>query len=157
MTTPSRTAGKPRRKDLALTTVQAMLPLVRGIVAEIVTAQMQIADLTPRKEHLDQFRRELVWQERQDRYRLADDLSRHEKTITDATAELKELGVVMIDLALGRVGFPTRVDDEKAYFSWQPNEPQVAYWHFAGERSRRPIPNDWRQETPVPVRAGRRG
>jgi hypothetical protein len=63
--------------------------------------------------------------------------------LEDALAELEVLGVALIDARQGRVGLPTVVNGRLAYFSWQPGDPALQYWHFPEEAQRRPIPPGW--------------
>src|SRR5690349_20380312 len=109
-TTPNRAtnpAGKPRKKEVALdlTTARQMLPLVKSIVTDIVTSRRALADLTPEQERLDRHRRDLVWQERQRRYQLTDEIAAVEKTLTVAVGELSGLGVNLVDEVVGEVDF----------------------------------------------------
>ena len=60
-----------------------------------------------------------------------------------ALAELQELGVELLDPAVGRVGFPTVVNDRPAFFSWRLGEEVLEHWHFVGETIRRAIPTAW--------------
>jgi hypothetical protein len=135
---------------LDLPTVRKMLPLVRHIVAELMANEQQMGTLLWEQEGLERNRRTLTWPERQRRYFLQDEAAKLELRRTDAVAELKVLGVVVIDPAHGRVGFPTIVNTKPAFFSWQPEEEDVGYWHFAGDGDRRrPIPASWAQEEPL--------
>src|SRR5207244_13501749 len=100
--TPNRAsnpAGKPRRKEITLDlpTARGMLPLVRSIVSDIVTSRTALNRLTPEQERLDRHRRDLVWQERQRRYQLQDEIRAAEKSITTALSELPDLGLNLID------------------------------------------------------------
>ncbi len=141
----SNSAGKPRKKEvtLDLTTARQMLPLVRSIVADILTARRAIGKLTPEQERLDRQRRELVWQERQRRYQVIDEIAAAEKAWTAAVTELNSLGVTLVDDEAGEVDFPTKVNGRTAAFSWLVGEDALRHWHYSDEESRRPIPADW--------------
>jgi hypothetical protein len=135
---------------LNLPTVRKMLPLVRHIVAELLEAEQQLGSLLWEQGGLDRNRRNLSWPERQRRYFLQDEITRREQQRRDAVSELEGLGVAVIDSVHGRVGFPTIVNTQPAFFSWQPGEEDVVYWHFAGDSERRrPIPAKWAQEAPL--------
>lgn len=158
-TTPNRAsnpAGKPRRKDthLDLKTARRMLPLVRSIVTDIIGNQQVLTRLTPEQERLDRHRRDLVWQERERRYQVREEIATLEKKLANARTELTELGITLIDGEAGMVDFPTKVNSRAAAFSWQVGEDGISYWHYAGEELKRPIPTDWDQATSgvVPVR-----
>jgi hypothetical protein len=145
--------SRPSKREaivLDLPTVRRMLPLVRHIVAELLGYEQQLVALLWEQEGLERNRRNLSWPERQRRYFLQDEAARIELKRTDAVAELKGLGVLVIDPVQGRVGFPTIVNTKPAFFSWQPGEDEVNYWHFAGDSDRRrPIPASWADEEPL--------
>jgi hypothetical protein len=152
--TPNRAsnpAGKPRKKDVThdLTTARQMLPLVRSIVTDIVTSRRVIAALTPEQERLDRHRRDLVWQERQRRYQVTDEIAAAEQTLTTATIELAGLGVNLVDGDSGEVDFPTKVNGRAAAFTWRLGDDGVRHWRYQGEEQVRPIPTDWEGKTPV--------
>ena len=156
--TPNRAtnpADKPRKKAVALdlTTARQMLPLVKSIVADIVTSRQAIAKLTPEQERLDRHRRDLVWLERQRRYQIGDELAAAEKSLSVAVGELSGLGVNLIDDLAGEVDFPTKINGRPAAFTWRYGEEGVRNWHYQGEDQLRPIPADWEGHTPLtPVR-----
>ncbi|MBX9622714.1 MAG: DUF2203 domain-containing protein [Gemmataceae bacterium] len=155
--TPNRAgnpAGKPRRKDttLDLPTARQMLPLVKSIVADIVTTRTALDRLAPEQERLDRQRRDLAWQERQRRYQVSEDIRSAEQSLTAAAAELASLGVNLLDDAAGEVDFPTKVNGRSAAFSWKLGEERVGHWHYTGEETRRPIPADWDLPAAAPAR-----
>jgi len=146
--TPRRAFGSSdqlRRSDIALdlTTARKMLPLVRQIVGDIVTCRQTLNKLHPEQENLDRHRRDLVWQERQRRYHIAEAIASTEKELASALKELRTLGVTLIDGVAGEVEFPTKVNGKSALFQWKAGEDDLQYWHYADEEARRPIPNDW--------------
>jgi hypothetical protein len=141
----SNSAGKPRKKEvtLDLSTARQMLPLVKSIVSDLVTSRRALNKLAPEQQRLDRQRRELVWQERQRRYQVADEIVAAEKAWSKALGELNELGITLVDDELGEVDFPTKVNGRTAAFSWIAGEEALRHWHYADEESRRPIPSDW--------------
>ncbi len=141
----SNSAGKPRKKEvtLDLSTARQMLPLVKSIVSDLVTSRRALNTLAPEQQRLDRQRRELVWQERQRRYQVADEIVAAEKAWSKALGELNELGITLVDDELGEVDFPTKVNGRTAAFSWIAGEEALRHWHYADEESRRPIPSDW--------------
>ena len=155
--TPNRAtnpAGKPRRKEttLDLSTARQMLPLVKSIVSDIVTSRIALNKLAPEQERLDRHRRDLVWQERQRRYQVGEEITAAEKHMTTAVGELTALGVNLVDDEAGEVDFPTRINGRSAAFNWKLGEELVSHWHYSGEEQRRPIPADWDQTPVAPVR-----
>ena len=79
------------------------------------------------------------------KYQVREEVAELERLLQEALAELEVLGVILID-AEGSIGFPTLVNDRKAFFSWRPGEEGIRSWHFAGESVCRPIPNSWLRE-----------
>lgn len=152
----SDASDKPGRGEtvLSLHTVQRMLPLVQRIVEDILVTQGALRRLEPEEEVLDRNKRTLAWPQRQRRYQVKDDLARNNNELEVALGELRDLGVVLLDLDHGLVGFPTMVNNRRAYFSWQPGDKQMQYWTFADEDTRRPIPPAWLKEV-VPASGGR--
>jgi len=149
--TPNRAtnpAGKPRKKNITLdlTTARQMLPLVKSIVSDIVNSRQAIARLTPEHERLERHRRDLVWQERQRRYHLTDEIAAAEKVLTVAVGELSGLGVSLVSDEDGEIEFPTKINGRAAAFTWRLGEDAVRNWHFQGEEQLRPIPADWDRE-----------
>ena len=156
--TPNRagnSAGKPRKKEVSLdlTTARQMLPLVKSIVADIVNSRRALNKLTPEQERLERQRRDLVWQERQRRYQVIDEIAAAEKTWATAIGELNNLGITLVDDEVGEVDFPTKVNGRTAAFSWLSGEEALRHWHYTDEESRRPIPADWdKAGTATPIR-----
>jgi hypothetical protein len=141
-------SDKPERGEvnLNLKTVQRMLPLVQRIVDDILASKKAVLQLQPQEQSLDRQRRELTWPERQRRYQIKDEITQADSSLQDAISELRELGVVLLDSDQGRVGFPTLVNNRRAYFSWHPGEEGLHSWQFADEDLTRPIPTAWLKE-----------
>jgi hypothetical protein len=131
---------------LNLKTVHKMLPLVRGIVADLLDRHHHIAALQPQEARLHRQRRSLDWAQRKQRYLLQSDIATHDSGMQDALEELNQLGVVLLDAEEGRVGFPTLVNNRPAFFTWRPGEDGPHTWQFAEENVARPIPAAWLQE-----------
>ena len=134
---------------LSLKTVQKMLPLVQRIVEDLLDGQRTLVRLHPEEEMLDRRKRTLDWPGRQRRYRLKEEIAQIENGLLAARDELELLGVVLLDAESGRVGFPTMVNNRKAFFSWQPGENGLHSWHFEEETQCRPIPPAWLKEIGV--------
>lgn len=131
---------------LSLSTVQRMLPLVRQIVEDVLRSQKVLDRLMPEQDRLDRQRRGLAWPERQRRYQLQEEVSKADRELQDSLLELQMLGVALLDPDSGRVGFPTMVNNRRAYFSWRLGEENLRNWHFAEESMCRPIPQAWLKE-----------
>lgn len=132
-----------RTPVLSLTTARRMLPLVQRIVDEFLVSQRNRSQLQPEEERLHRIRRTLTWPERSRRYAIQEELAQLDRSITEALAEMDGLGVALLDSEEGRIGFPTKVNGKKAYFSWQPGEATLRHWHFAQEGTLRTIPAAW--------------
>jgi hypothetical protein len=131
---------------LSLKTVHKMLPLVQQIASDIVTSFRTMERLQPEEERLDRGRRSLDWPGRKRRYEIKEELAKAQKDLEVAQAELRELGVVVLDDLEGRIGFPTMVNNRQAYFSWHVGEDGLHNWRFADEVADRPIPASWLKE-----------
>jgi hypothetical protein len=123
-----------------------MLPLVRRIIQDARKTQQALDQLLPEQDRLERQKRTLDWPARSRRYRLHEEIADHEHNLQDARAELEFLGVDLLDLDKGQVGFPTVVNGRDAYFSWRLGEDDVMHWHFAAETLRRRIPSSWMAE-----------
>jgi hypothetical protein len=134
---------------LSLKTVQRMLPLVQRILDDVVNNQQTLEKLLPEQERLDRQKRDLAWPERQRRYDLLEQLTTATNKLQSAKDELQDLGVALLDPHQGRVGFPTLVNNRRAFFSWQMGEDGLHSWHFAEESVFRPIPAAWLKELSI--------
>jgi hypothetical protein len=143
-----RATSIPEMPEVAfsLKTVHKMLPLVERIVADILLGHQALQKLEPEQARLDRQRRTLDWPARQRRYQLQEDALQVERGLSGAREELAGLGVVLLDEDLGRVGFPTMVNNRRAFFSWRKGEEGLHSWHFAEENACRPIPAAWLKE-----------
>jgi hypothetical protein len=151
---PKRAFGssaKSKRKEvnLDLSTARQMLPLIRSIVNDIIQTQAHLQKLQPEQDSLDRHRHDLVWAERDRRYRIHEEITAAEKALKTAVGELNDLGIALLDKERGKVAFPTRINGRPAAFSWLPEEENVNYWSYEEEEIRRPIPPDWTPGTPL--------
>jgi hypothetical protein len=131
--------------DRLLTWVAAsrMLPLVQHIVGEVTDCQHRLATMQLEKDRLDRHRRDLSWPERSRRYQLGEDITAGEQSLRAAFHELDGLGLSLLDIETGQVGFPTKVNNRPAFFSWLPGEKTLSFWQYADDSERRPIPAGW--------------
>lgn len=134
---------------------RAMLPLVSRVALDIAARNDRLALLKPELEHLDQNRRTLGWPQRQRRYQIEEEIALLDSELRTLNAELEALGLILLDADCGLVGFPTRVNDQSAYFSWMPGESELESWNYAGEFCRRPVPTEW-TKAPAPRSRPRR-
>jgi len=124
---------------------RSMLPLVRQIIADILRHGALLAQLRPEKTRLDQLRLSLAWPQRHRRYQLSEEIVQAEARLQEARAELDVLGVTLVDAEIGQVGFPTIVNNRRAFFSWRPQDENLDFWHFVENAHRRPVPADWKE------------
>jgi hypothetical protein len=134
---------------------RAMLPLVEHIAGEIAHHHECLGRLRPEQAQLDRQRQSLDWPGRARRYQLQEEITTVEGDLQRACTELDSLGLVLLHGPTGLVGFPTIVNDRRAFFSWRPGEEEgPGYWSFAGDDVRHPVPPSW---TKPPVERPRRG
>jgi hypothetical protein len=126
-----------------LPTVQRMLPLVRRIGDEILTARRRLGELLPGLRALDKRRRHLDWPARRRRYVIQEEVACELARLSDARAELEVLGLLLLRTFDAEIGFPTVVNNRAALFVWRPTEESVQHWKFPGEVMLRPIPVNW--------------
>ena len=122
---------------------RAMLPLVGRIAADVVRHHQRLAQLRPELAQLERNRRQLSWPQRSRRYQLEEEIAGTEGSLRAAVGELDALGVALLEGSVGLVGFPTLVNERRSYFSWQPGEDAIAWWNYADDRVRRPVPHEW--------------
>ena len=138
----------PEGRDIVLNlnTANRMLPLVQRVVDDILISHQTIDRLQPELDRLDRHKRDLVWLERQRRYQVSEEVAAAERKLGEAVEELSILGVTLLEAGSGRIGFPTLVNDRRAYFSWHLGEDRLQNWRFADEDIDRPIPPSWLKE-----------
>jgi hypothetical protein len=158
-----RTSGPAGRRDsteglLTWETASAMLPLAGRIAADLLVHQQRLAALLGEKADLDDRRHQLAWPARSRRYEIASEIAQLEEELRRFQAELQRLGVALLDPHVGLLGFPTIVNDQRAYFSWKPDEPVLAYWNYLADRNRHPVPSEWTRPAheSLPARRKRR-
>lgn len=122
---------------------KAMLPLVGRIASDLRGRHERLCQLYSELAHLEKHRRDLDWPRRQRRYQLEDEVNAVEADLRTLSGELESLGLALLDSTCGLIGFPTRVNDRQAYFSWMPGDAELSYWSYAGDHNRRPVPHDW--------------
>ena len=145
---------RPGPNDLVLTwdASRAMLPLVGRIAADVVRCHGRLARLRPEQARLERRKETLAWPERARRYQLRDEAVALERELVQLGGELEALGVVLLDAVSGLVGFPTVVNNRRAYFSWKPGEDGLRFWNFAGDAVRRPVPASWTRPPERPAK-----
>src|SRR4051794_41105694 len=112
-----------RRKSPKLFTVaeaNAMLPLVRAIVTDIVT---RANDLRDRQERLERIRsghkKSLGDAHAAEVGQAEQDFLRDQEQLQECHAELTNLGIELKDFFSGLVDFPSSMDDRVVYLCWR--------------------------------------
>jgi hypothetical protein len=149
-------ASEQSGRDVVLTleTSTAMLPLVERVAADLVQHQQKLSELYQEREVLDERRHTLDWPKRSRRYAVQEEIALHERFLREVLTELDGLGLFLLDPARGMIGFPTRVNNQRAHFSWMPGEAGIQFWSYTGDTVRRPIPEHWTKPA-IPPRRGR--
>jgi len=133
-------AGK---KYFTVTEANAMLPLVRAIVDDIVQLKNEIEE---RSERLRNVRR-LPGQRRgednpydEEVQQIEVEIEKENDRLEEFCDELRRLGVELKDPRVGLIDFLTQIEGREAYLYWKLGEGDIAYWHeieagFAGRQS----------------------
>ncbi len=137
----------PQDRVLTWQASRAMLPLVGQIAQDVMQHHERLCRLQPEFDHLERNRRTLSWPARSRRYQLEEEMIDLQKELRSTMTELDALGVALLDPARGMVGFPTLVNERRAFFSWQPGEEGLLFWNYADDPTRHPVPASW-TETP---------
>jgi hypothetical protein len=72
---------------------------------------------------------------------IQNDLREDAAHLDDYISELEQLGVILRSAHEGIVDFPTVIEDQAAFFTWQMEQTDVTEFHWASESTadRRPI------------------
>ena len=134
-------------KVLNLRTVQKMLPYVQSIVSELTDRRRLLTELHPEQGRLERKKRHLPGKNA--KLATASRTKSPSRIAASRTSSMSSasLGVVVLDVDEGRIGFPTMVNNRPAYFTWTPGEEGLHSWQFAEENVPRPIPFAWFKET----------
>jgi hypothetical protein len=137
MNTP---AGK---KYFTVAEANAMLPLVRAIVDDIVALYNEVHE---RRDRLAKVRRLPGHRRDEDNpydeevQQIEDEIEKDGQRLNEFCDELRRLGVELKDPVIGLVDFLAQIDGRDAYLCWKLGEGEIAYWHelnagFSGRQS----------------------
>lgn len=118
----------------------AMLPLVRSIIRDIVELARDLRERQDRLSRIKPPERGVMLQAYEEEVALAQgDMGRDEEKMDQFFDELRRLGIELKDPLTGLIDFPAWMDDREVYLCWRLGEPDVAHWHeldagFAGRR-----------------------
>jgi hypothetical protein len=130
------------KKYFTLAEANAMLPLVRAIVDDIVTLYN---DVQERRERLAKVRQAHGHRRDDDTYdeevqQIEDEIEKDYDRLNEFGDELRRLGVELKDPVSGLVDFLTQIDGREAYLCWKLGEGEITFWHelnagFSGRQS----------------------
>jgi hypothetical protein len=98
--------------------------LVRKVVKDIVDCYAQLMRLRTEREELAVKR---TSPERAEELRVR--IAASVETLRNLQAELADVGCELKDWVTGCVDFPAMRAGRRVWLCWQPDEPEVAYWH----------------------------
>jgi hypothetical protein len=122
-------AEKADKKYFTVAEANAMLPLVRAIIRDIVALH---EDLVERRQRLDRSQDErgtMTAAHQEERQHLEDEIERDYERLQEYALELHRLGIHLKDPRVGLVDFPCWMDGREVYLCWKQDEPEVAHWH----------------------------
>lgn len=109
------------------------LPLVRAIVADIVTLHRDLDERRSRLERVQQVPGTSMRSEdcmhSQELKQIEEGLAADETRLTEYATELSQLGVELKDASVGLVDFRTRMGNREAFLCWKLGEPEISFWH----------------------------
>ncbi len=112
-----------------LNKARKMLPLVRSITNDLANDFKELRTQGAKRQELKN--PDMALEERME------DLSRR---VEAQLQELVDLGVVIRDLELGIVEFPTLMQGKPAYFCWSPKDGTITSWHLQNSGKRQSLP-----------------
>lgn len=130
------------KKYFTVAEANAMLPLVRAIVDDIVTLYN---DVQERRERLAKVRQAHGHRRDDDSYdeevqQIEDEIEKDYDRLNEFGDELRRLGVELKDPVSGLIDFLTQIDGREAYLCWKLGEGEITFWHelnagFGGRQS----------------------
>jgi hypothetical protein len=143
------------RKLFTVAQANAMLPLVRAIVTDLVSLTREVVERRQRMAHLfaddesaddsdaDDAESDASRDDpyRQERRHVEEQMGRDAQRLRELVDELRELGVEPKDALMGLVDFPAVRDGRTICLCWKLDEPEVQFWHEweAGFAGRQPL------------------
>jgi len=125
----------------------SMLPLVRRIVDDLMASDRQLLLIEEKRDLLFQKRSSLDWKGRSDLYHSQDEIKRLSSHLRGLLVELEQVGITLLDAERGMIGFPTLVNNRRAFFTWRPGEDGIEWWCYSSEPDRRHVPQSWKKES----------
>ncbi len=125
----------------------SMLPLVHRIVEDLMASDRQLLLTEEKRDLLYHKRSSLDWKGRSDLYHCQDEIKRLSSYLRGLLIELEQIGITLLDAERGMIGFPTLVNNRRAFFTWKPGESVIEWWCYSCEPDRRHVPPAWRKES----------
>jgi hypothetical protein len=132
----------------SLEQANAMLPLLRLIVADISLAHRELAERKLQFHRMVRRRegkigaKSQVYDDEVEETRT--DLRVETEQLEELISELEGLGVILRSAYDGIVDFPMVMNEKAAYYCWKMGDRDVSSWHYPRESysERRPVPVD---------------
>ncbi|MCY2947551.1 MAG: DUF2203 family protein [Gemmataceae bacterium] len=121
---------------------QSMLPLVAMIVRDVIDWTKALENTEALLGQLPDTR-QMDWAHRAKSYSLKDRQAECRRELRAAYLELETMRLTLMDQDLGVVGFPTLVNNRRAYFVWQVGDTSIKHWCYSCDTTRRQIPKSW--------------
>lgn len=128
------------KRYFTIAEANAMLPLVRSIVGDIVELAPRFLELRERLAALGPAESanpdDPYFEEEQ---QLRQQFEHSQERMVELAEELDKLGVELKDLRTGLIDFPCRLEGREVYLCWKLGEAEVEHWHelhagFAGRQ-----------------------
>ena len=129
------------RKYFTLAEANRTLPLVKRIVADLVTLHPEWRDLVSEYELVAaQARPE--WGESTEQMGLRGRIDEVASRINDYLGELEQIGCVFKGFEQGLVDFYGKLDGKEIFWCWKQGEEKIEHWHElkTGYEGRQPVP-----------------
>lgn len=123
----------------------SMLPLVSRIVEDLMVSDRQLLLTEEKRDLLYSKRSQLDWKGRSDLYHAQDEIKRLSAHLRGLLVELEQVGLTLLDAERGMIGFPTLVNNRRAFFTWRLGEQEIQWWSYSCEPDRRQVPNSWKK------------
>lgn len=131
---------EPEKKYFTIDEANAMLPLVRAIVGDIVALAPRFFERRERMARLGPAEsanpNDPYLEEEQ---QLRNEFDKDQERMVELIEELGKLGVEFKDFRIGLLDFPCWKDGREVYLCWKLDEAEVEHWHelhagFAGRQ-----------------------
>ena len=129
------------KKYFTLAEANRTLPLVKRIVADLVTLHPQWRELVARYEVVAAEARP-DWGESTEQLTLRKRIDDVARQIDGFLRELEQIGCLFKGFEEGLVDFYGKLDDREIFWCWKQGEERIEHWHEleAGYAGRQPIP-----------------